>query len=68
MTLTAPCLHSFQNTLTKYPYEGHMHLRQQGRKKPCVSKIETILSGPIGHTIKYLWTKLDRAGWENIWL
>ena len=67
----------FVKPLMKVPYEGRTHLRERGRKKPYgpTTKAYGLASSnfkkiclQIGHMIKYLLTKLGRAGWENIWL
>ena len=65
----------FSKPLMKVPYEGRTHLREQGRKKPYGPTTKayglayfnfTKICPQIGHMIKYLLTKLGRAGWENI--
>ena len=67
MTRTALRALSSQKPLMKVPYEGRTKkpyaygptTKAYDLKKICLQ---------IGHMIKYLLTKLGRAGWENIWL
>ena len=67
----------FAKSLMKVLYEGWRICASGARKSPTAllqkhnglacEKFKNICF-QIGHMIKYLLTKLGRAGWENIWL
>ena len=61
----------------KVSYEGRTHSRERDQRKPYGPTTQAYglarqnfkqFRLQIGHMIKYLLTKLDRTGWENIWL